>query len=202
MENLLSAVAANPLFAYLAIFIGCLIEADLAFLAGAILATEGHLSWSILIFVGFTSVHVSDVLWYFLGRRSVETPFGRRLVARFDRYHRWLQGNFIGRYGRVALFTRYIYYVSRITPFLAGWHRLEFRRFLRIHFAANVIWVVLMGFLGYGIGTAVLAIGSRMAIRRIGYGLASISAVILVGAYFLERIFVKRLRNGNGSPKL
>src|SRR3989344_379863 len=193
-------VGGHEALMYLVIFLGFFIEADITFILATILANQGYLSVSTLPALAFLGVMMSDALWYFLGRKSNETGFGAWFTKHFDRYHHWLNRNFIARYTRVAFFTRYIYYISRLTPFLAGWHRLNLKRFFTVHLLANLVWLVVMSVIGHSVGFAITAIGTKRVLRRVEYFLIGIAGVFLGGEYFLEKFFVKRLKNGNGLP--
>jgi membrane protein DedA with SNARE-associated domain len=186
-------VRGHQAISYLVIFLGMFIEPDITFLIGSLFAAEGYVNWFFLAGISLVGVFASDVLWYCFGRASQETRFGNWIYRRFEPYHVWLDENFIGRYERVVFFSRYIYFVSRLTPFLAGWHRMDIKRFLKLHVLSNSVWLLVLTSLGHSLRLAIALIGPRRVLRRVEYVFGILAVIFIGGELFLKRIFTKRI---------
>ncbi len=194
MDFLQAFVTTSPALAYLVLFLGMFIEGEVFFLAAAIFALEGYLNWWIILAVTFVGVILGDIAWYFLGKYSKETRLGSWVEKKFTGYEEWLQENFETRYARLAFMSKFLYYVNRITPLLAGWQKMEFRKFLRIHIMAAFAWLLFVVVLGKFFGFIIETIGVQVVFNRL-YGVFLILAVVvLVGEYLLRKIFVKKIR--------
>lgn len=150
-------VVHHPFLAYLALFLGLLIEGDGIFIMGAILVYEGLLSWNLFFLAIGGGVMIGDIIWYFIGRYIRKTKLGFLFRIQFSRYHEWLDRNFMSRYKILVFYSKFLYYVNRITPLLAGWHRMPFKIFLKWHFFAALVWIFGMTL----ISSTLLAIGGQ-----------------------------------------
>lgn len=193
MTGLEFFVANNPLWTYLIIFGGMFIEGDLVFLIGGIFALQGHLNWWWLVATVFAGMFLGDIVWYGLGRYVRNTRFGFFLIKRFRTYHDWLDKNFIPRYWLLAIFSKFIYYVNRLTPLAAGWHNFGFTKFLKIHFLAACIWVSLFGAMVFLAGYFVGPEGVRWLIRRLEFVTLGAIVIFIGGEYLLKRAFAKKI---------
>lgn len=186
-------VLAHPFWVYVIVFFGMLIEGESFFLTASIFAGERYLRWGTLTTVTLAGLLIGDWLFYLLGRYSKQTRLGRWFVNRFPRYHRWLEENFMGRYPRLAFVSKFIYFVNRLTPFLAGWHGLPARTFLRIHAAAALVWTGVMLVIGHFMNLFVELVGVSYVIKRIEFVFVGFALIFLGGEYALKKIFARRI---------
>lgn len=187
-------VSSYPVFAYLVLFAGMFIEGEIFFITGALFAIEGRLEWLPLLLVTFIGVFLGDLAWYALGRYTLNTRFGCWLDRRTKQYHEWLHVRLGAPYARLAFFSKFLYYVNRIVPFIAGWHSMDFKRFARIHFFAGLFWIVMMGLLAFLFQNIVMALGVRTVLRRLEYIIIGSVVLFVGGEYILKRIFDKRIK--------
>lgn len=193
MTGLEIFVVNNPFWTYLIIFAGMFIEGDLIFLIGGIFALQGHLNWWRLVTAVFAGMFLGDIVWYWLGRYVRNTRFGFFLIKRYRVYHDWLDKNLITRYWLLAIVSKFVYYVNRLTPLIAGWHKFGFTKFLKIHFLAACIWVSLFGAMVFLAGYFVGPEGVRWLIRRLEFLTLGAIAVFIGGEYLLKRAFAKKI---------
>lgn len=178
---------------YLIIFVGMFIEADLFFLTAAIFADQKYLEWPVLMAVSYVGIVLGDIAFYYLGKYSENTRLGNWLNKRFRKYHQWLDQNFIPRYFKLVFFTKFLYYINRLMPFLAGWHKMEFRKFLKIHFYADLSWLIIMSSIGFGLSALVALVGTKWVLERMWLFFLVLGAVFISGNYFLKRFFSKKI---------
>lgn len=188
-------VSQNLFWAYAILFGGMFIEGEIFFLGAALFAWQGHLEWFLVIVVAFIGVILGDIVWYFLGKYLDRIPFfGFLLRIKFSVYHEWLDENFIKRYSRMAFFSKFLYYFNRLTPLIAGWQKFEFKKFLKIHFFAGVLWIAVMSTLSYLLGFVVGPNGLKWLLSRFEFVVIGLIAVFIGGEYLLKRIFTSRIK--------
>jgi len=192
MTALEAFVAQHQYLSYLIIFAGMFIEADLFFLTAAIFADQGHLNWGVLIGVGFVGAILGDMLWYYIGRYSRATRLGAWILRRFKKYDKWLDANFMTRYTKLVFFAKFIYYVNRLFPFLAGWHAMEPRRFYKIHLSTGTFWLAAMTVIGFGLSGLVNLVGPQWLLRRIWILFLFLIIIFILGDHLLKRFFLNR----------
>lgn len=183
----------HPFWAYAILFGGMFIEGEAFFITIAIFALQGHLSWPLVLLVTFVGVILGDITWYGLGKYSRGTKLGFFLSEKFSSYHNWMEENFINRYERVAIYSKFIYYVNRLTPLIAGWHGLEFKKFVKIHVCAALFWVGVMSLLGSLIAFIVGGAGLRWLLEHIEIVFVGSFVIFLIVEYSLKRIFSKKI---------
>ncbi len=194
MDFLQSFVTTSPALAYLVLFFGMFIEGEVFFLTAAIFALEGFLAWWIIIVVTFAGVLSGDVVWYFLGRYSKDTKLGEWVQRKLSGYQGWLEENFENRYARLAFTSKFLYYVNRLTPLLAGWQKMDFKKFFRIHVFAGISWLLVVTLLGKFFGFIISAIGIKVVLHRLYWVFLILAAIVLGGEYILRKLFVKKIR--------
>src|SRR3989344_2095013 len=194
MTFLESFVLINPLIAYLILFGGMFIEGEIFFLTASIFALEGYLNLWWVAGVAFAGVIIGDVAWYYLGRYSKETRIGNWVSRKFEKHQGWLLENIQNHYVRLAFFSKFLYYVNRITPLLAGWQKMDFKKFLRVHIIAAAGWLGFMLALGTFFGLIISAVGLKVVLHRLYWVFLILAIVVIGGEYLLRKIFVKKIR--------
>lgn len=188
-----------PQWSYLILFAGMFIDGEAFFLTAIIFSLQGFLNWIPVIAIVFVGVLIFDVVWYYIGKYSKGTRLGLWAAKKFTNYEGWLHKNFLPRYAKMAFYSKFIYYVNRITPLLAGWHNLEFKRFLKIHFYADVFWMFIMIVVGYLLGFAVELVGAQWVLRRMEFVFIGLIVVFVAAEYVFKRIFNKKIRKNSES---
>lgn len=192
-------VIAHSFWTYVIVFAGMLIEGESFFLTASIFAGQGYLRWGVLTAVSLTGMLAGDWCSYLLGRATKGTRFGFWFVRRFSRADEWLSKNIEQRYARLAFISKYIYFVNRLTPFLAGWHGFPGRRFLKIHAGAAIVWTGIMLILGHFLGLFVELVGVRYVLHRIEFVFITFILLFTGVEYFVRRRFARRIsRDENG----
>lgn len=168
-----------------------LVPGETSLIVAAALASQGKLSFPLVVVVAAGAAIVGDNIGYLIGRRGL-----RRLV---DRPGRWAAGRrqlieggeeFFARRGSAAVFFgRWLPGLRVVTSWLAGAERMPWPRFLLWNALGGIAWASTIGALAYVLGRS--ASGSLGAIGFIGIGVA-----VLV--YVITR--VRRWRLGSRKP--
>ena len=180
-------------WAYLILFAGMFIDSEAFFLTAAIFALQGYFSWPWLVAVVFIGVLLGDITFYHLGRYFQTTRFAEWIHKKFSNYGLWLDKNFLPRYAKMAFYSKFIYYVNRITPFIAGWHKLEFKKFLKIHFYADIFWLIIMLVAANLLRFVVDAIGAHWILKRMEFIFPALVLIFFLGEYIVKKIFTKKI---------
>ena len=196
-EGILESFIGNyPNWTYLILFAGAFIDAEVFFVTAIIFALQGFLSWPMIIISIFSGVVFFDAVWYQIGRYTKGTRLGTWLSKKIANYQGWLNQNFLPRYAKMAFYSKFIHYVNRITPFLAGRHGLSFRKFIRIHFYAAIFWLSVMLVIGYFLSFIVELVGAQWVLRRMEFVFLSLIILFVGTEYLLKRKFIKRIKKG------
>ncbi len=128
------------------IFLGMMIEGDIFLFTAGFLVNRGYFAIDMALLAVFLGTLIGDNLWYVLGEMINENSvFGRfitRLTKPFD-------DHLIGRTFRTMLITKFAYGIHRPILFRAGMLRLPFKRFIEGDIIAIVLWIFIIGGLGY-----------------------------------------------------
>lgn len=193
MDFLQSLVTTSPHIAYLILFAGMFIEGETFFLTASVFALEGFLSWYWILPVSFAGVILGDITWYYLGRLSKDTRWGIWLSNKYKNYNQWIRESFTNHYLRLAFISKFIYYVNRLTPLLAGWEKMEFKKFFKVHLIAGAGWLAVMFVLGKFFGLIIEVIGVKVILHRLYWIFAILAIAVIGGEYILKTVFVKKI---------
>jgi membrane protein DedA with SNARE-associated domain len=136
---------------------GLPVPGETMLLSAAIYASiSGHLSIGMVILAAAAGAILGDNIGYVIGRLV-----GSRLEARFGVEGRSGRALLVGRYvfrkhgGKAVFFGRFVAVLRVFAAFLAGATRMSWPRFALFNASGGVIWAVVMGSLGYGLGASV-----------------------------------------------
>jgi len=75
-----------------------------------------------------------------------------------------------------------MYFTTKPTIFLVGWHDFNLKKFLRITTYATIIWTIILLIIGFGFGYTIHLIGFKRIVHRIEI----FAAILFVGIFILE----------------
>ncbi len=158
-----------------AVFLGTLLEGDLAMLLTGVVAHVGLLKFPTALLTATAGAFLSDVAWFSAGRwqarRIRGSAFFRRAGPSIVRI--------ADRMGsRQVLFCRFIYGTRVPTVLLWGVRGLGFPRFLALDLAGCILWAVACGCRGYFLSGSAELITGR--VRRVEHWLLG-ALVVAIG---------------------
>lgn len=139
-----------------AALLGLILPGETVLLAGAVAAAIGSTNIGWLITGACVAAVLGDWTGYLLGRRS-----GDRIThSRFGGWigeERWARAEALITSGGVVTVVgaRWIGYVRTVTPFVAGMSRMPTRQYLIANVVGGVVWVVVVGIVGYAVGETI-----------------------------------------------
>jgi membrane protein DedA with SNARE-associated domain len=175
--------------AYLTLFLvvggessGVPLPGETSLVAGGVLASKGHLSIYLVIVFAAAGAIVGDNVGYLIGRRggrwlmSRGGPRRRRLLARGE--------EFFEKHGAKAVFFgRWLPGLRITASWLAGIHRMKWRRFAFWNAAGGISWATSVGLAAYLLGQA-----AASAFRTVGLVGAGIVVLAAAGLLVWNRI--------------
>lgn len=181
-------------YGYLAVGCGIFAESlglplpgEALLIAGAVLASQGHLDPAVLILTAWATSMMGDNLGYLIGRTG-----GRRLVlkyggsigittSRFEKVERFLQN-----YGRPAVAVARFFVVARqLNGLVAGAVRMPWWQFLLFNCIGALLWVSVWGLGVFFFGQHVMSVMPWL--RKLGY--AVVGGAVLLGSIWLYRFW-------------
>ena len=183
-------------YGYWLLFFGVLLEGETFLVIGAFLAHRGYLSLPLVMLTAFLSTISTDQFYFWLGRTKgsvflEKRPAWQAGVAKVNaKLQRWQTGLVIG--------FRFIYGLRSVTPFVIGMSGFPARRFLLLNLTGGVIWVLVIGSLGYAFGHAMELALEDMRKYELWIILGIFVVGTAVGAYHL----LLRHRGRNRLPKI
>ena len=175
-------LTASPLIAYTIIFIGVMIEGEGIVLLSSIFALQGHLSWFWLAIAATTGTIVGDILWFEAGRNLKGTRLGCWLDRRYEKTSGWIEAMIMQRFHWYAVVSKFMYFTTRPTIFLAGWHDFEFKKFLKITTYSTVIWLAVIMGIGFVFGYTI----DRIGLTKVTHRLELFAVAVFAGIFLLE----------------
>ncbi len=147
---ILTALGASPLIAYSFLFFGMMIEGDLLVFTAGFLIHRGELDLMSSFLVALAGSLLGDALWYALGRVNTENNrFLAWLGSAADKVGNRIDTHIIDRTFRTLFISKFIYGVHHFTLVRAGRRDVLFRKILRSDIPASVLWIGIVGSIGY-----------------------------------------------------
>lgn len=132
---------------YLFIVAAMIIEGEIFLFAAAFLASQGFLSPELTFLAIFGGVMMGDSCWYWLGHKinHSDTCVSRWLIKKTGQFDEHLLNNSL----RTIFISKFVYGAHHLMMMRAGVIKLKFREFFKDDFVANLVWVFIIGGLGY-----------------------------------------------------
>lgn len=188
MESIfLKSLVSAGFIGYSVIFLGMFIGGDETLFIVGYLVQEGILQFMPAIFITLAGVFIGDYIWYWLGSRYQNSSFFLirffQTIARpFDRY---LQA----RPTHTIFVSKFIYCLNHATIFRAGALGVPTRVFMRANAYAVILWVFVVGGLGYASSASIIFWKHIFKFTEVGLliGLAAFIILERLISYFLKK---------------
>ncbi len=177
---ILTAISSLGVWNYVIIFLAMIVEGDPFLFAAFFLANEGVFGIATLSIVIFLGVLVGDLLWYWLGvkidkHNSRLVGWAERIAAPFDEH-------LISRTFHTIFISKFTYGTYHAIIFRAGMLRFPIRRFIGYDAISTVVWMAVVGGLGYFSSYSL----SMIKIAEVGL-LAGVLFFIFLSKYISKR---------------
>jgi membrane protein DedA with SNARE-associated domain len=195
-------IQANLPIIYLIVFVGVIIEGEGVVLFSSIFAWQGLISWSWLAIAVIAGTITGDVLWYAGGKKLKGTRFGAWLNRHYEKMGgaRFTE-KIIERYHWYAILNKFMYFTTKPTVFLMGWHDYNAKKFLRITTYSTIIWAAAMLLAGAVFGYTIHLFGFKRIMHRIEFFAVAVFVGIFLIEWLIKKLVIKRVqRIGPTSP--
>ncbi len=141
---------------YFVIFLAMIIEGDIILFAAFFLAHYGRLDLATVVVVSVLGVTIGNVLWYRFGRYLEKIDFIERRAQKFTfLIDRQLERNPF----RMIFLSKFTYGLHHLTIMRAGAVKdINFIQYFKRDFFATLIWIAVIGGLGYAFSASILLI--------------------------------------------
>lgn len=169
-------------------FVGIFFPGTITVVLFGFLASQGFFDLVDLAWFAIAGSTLGDIAAYYTGRGGALYFLTKRpVLAEYTERSRI----FLERRGMAAgiVFGKFVAFVRYMVPFVVGWTRYDFRRFLVLSLASSVLWSILYLLLGYFFGAV-----SQEAVKRLSQisVIAGILAASALLAFLLYKLWVKR----------
>lgn len=170
-------VIAALVFGETAVFVGFVLPGEIAVILGGVLASRGHISLPLLIFVVVAAAVVGPFVGYEVGRRMGDRLFAARVLSRVRGGTERARDVLSTRGGLAVFLGRFLAIVRAVMPAAAGAAGMRYRTFGVYNVLGGLIWGAGYCLLGYLAGSAYAVVE-----RRVGTGLAISVGALIVAA--------------------
>lgn len=173
---------------YIFIFAAMILEGEIFLFAAAFLASQGFLSPELTFLAIFGGVTAGDSLWYWLGHKinHSDTCFSRWLVKKTGQFDDHIISNSL----RTLFISKFAYGAHHFIVARAGVLKLRFRKFLKHDFLANLVWVAVIGSLGYLSGASFQYVKHYLKFTE--YALILGVAIFFIADFLIGRYGLKK----------
>ncbi len=188
----LSQIVSIGIIAYPVIFVLMMIEGDAVIFASFFLIFSGILDPATTFLVIFFGAIIGDTLWYHVGLTS--EPKNKislwilngssKLTSKFDDHIK-------DRPFRTVFISKFTYGLHHLILLRAGIIKSNFRKFIEIDILATVVWIIIVGSLGYASGASFELVKHKLEHFEIGV-LAAVFIFIILGE-IVSRILRKKI---------
>ncbi len=141
------------LFAESGLFFGFFLPGDSLLFTAGVLASQGLLSYPILLIVTFSAAILGDNVGYWFGHKVGEKLFEKKDSLLFKRHHLLEAQRFYEKNGgKTIVLARFVPFVRTFAPIVAGVAKMHYQTFLLYNFVGGVLWAVGISTLGYFLG--------------------------------------------------
>lgn len=145
-------------YAYLILFLWCILEGELALIFAGILAHQGHINLSFAVLCCGFGGFIGDQIYFYIGRYNKKTISKKMHSQRrkFAVAHLLLK-----KYGWPIIFIqRYIYGFRTVIPMSIGIVRYDAKKFAIINFISAICWAIVTIIPAWYFGDVILKIFS------------------------------------------
>lgn len=186
MEEFLKELLFNyKEYAYIIIFIWCMMEGEIALVIAGVMAHEGHVNLAFITFIAGLGGFCGDQIYFYIGR------YNKNFINKKLEKHR--QKFAIGhlllkKYGwPVIFFQRYMYGLRAVIPMSIGITRYDAKKFAFINLISAWCWAASTIFLAWYFGAEIWYL-VNLAEKHWYYAIPIIAIFVLIVYFGIKKI--------------
>ncbi len=138
------------------VFFGFFFPGDSLLFTAGFLASQGYISFPILLVGTFVAGVVGDSVGYAFGNKIGPKLFSREESLFFNKKHIKRAQDFYDKYGKkTIILARFMPIVRTFAPIVAGVGNMQYRTFVLFNIIGGFLWTWSMLWLGYGLGSLI-----------------------------------------------
>lgn len=173
---------------YALAFLFMVFEGDAPLFVFGFLAHEGAFNPGVLFLFLYSGTVIGDAMWYFLGRRVSNVSFiarwANRLASPLDDH---IQNHPI----KTIFFSQFAYGIHHAIWIRAGLIKAPIRYLVKIDILSSIVWVLVIGGLGYASSATLLPIGKYVKYAELILLVAFLAFMVL--QHYLSKLSKKQL---------
>jgi membrane-associated protein len=137
-------------------FFGFFFPGDTLLFTAGFFASQGYVSFPILLVGTFVAAVLGDSLGYAFGKKVGPRLFSREDSVFFNKKHILKAEEFYKKYGKkTIILARFMPVVRTFAPIVAGIGNMEYKTFFAFNVVGGFLWTWIMLWLGYGLGSLI-----------------------------------------------
>src|SRR3990167_10082946 len=140
-------------YGYPFIFLGSMFEGEVVLVLGGLVAYAGILKLHFVLLLAFLGALVGDFSWFIIGRKKGPAVFKR--FPWLERLSRRPQAMIHKNPKVVSFLMRFMYGFRNVVPMSLGMSGIKSSSFILYNSLGAVMWVCLIGFIGYFFGDVI-----------------------------------------------
>lgn len=193
MHDLFIALLPETAFlAYLAVFIGMVVEGEVTLFTALYLGTIGFFNFQYLGMVLVLGIFAGDFLWYRLGIFVARHPWLSLLHDKIESNARILDEQLEARPIHTLFISKFTYGLNRIALMRAGATRIPLTTFLEADIMAVVVWLSLVGGIGFLLSKSFVEVTKYIKYVEVGFFAGII--IFIFATRFISRLSYANVR--------
>jgi membrane-associated protein len=137
-------------------FFGFFFPGDSLLFTAGFFASQGYVSFPILLVGTFVAAVLGDSLGYAFGKKVGPKLFSKEDSVFFNKKHILKAEEFYKKYGKkTIILARFMPVVRTFAPIVAGIGNMEYKTFFAFNVVGGFLWTWIMLWLGYGLGSLI-----------------------------------------------
>lgn len=137
-------------------FFGFFFPGDSLLFTAGFFASQGYISFSLLLICTFLAAVAGDSLGYAFGKKIGPAIFTKDDSIFFNKKHIVRAEEFYKKYGKkTIILARFMPIIRTFAPIVAGVGKMEYKTFLAYNVLGGFLWTWAMLWLGYGLGSLI-----------------------------------------------
>jgi len=132
---------------YLLVFLGLIFEGDIFVFTSAFLTKLNFFDVGDIIIVALLAILLGDSFWYWIGHRVNHSKIG--IIRKLRSLAGKIEVNFNNNFFRKMLISKFAYGTHHLTLIKIGMSGMPWKKFIRVDFLGALIWMLVIGSLGY-----------------------------------------------------
>jgi membrane protein DedA with SNARE-associated domain len=191
---LLEPLRQLPFFGYGAIFVGTFLEGEAVVYTTAFLVHREVFNIFLATLVAYAGVIAGDVAWYRLGARIRNHPsrWGHKVLNLTDKFDVSLHE----KTTRTIFISKFSYGIHHLLMARAGYIGVPQQHFIRKDLIVSIVWLGIVGGLGYLSSASLSHVGRRLKYVEIGIVIGLVFFFFVLGwlRYLLKKILEYRAK--------